>query len=484
MDLHAAEPSVEPQAPSLPQACAAGPRIVHPGSGGVREVVSFAAPIMLSSLSMSLMWVVDMLIMGRVGTVEQGAVGLAGVLTWALFCFFGGTMNVVNILVAQDDGAGRRDLARHVRTALVVALPMSVALYLLRLLVPDALGWLGASAQVRPFAQTYIQIRLFAAPFALLSFVLTSYLRGLGDSLTPMWVTLGANALNAGLAVVLVFGRFGLPALSVAGAAWATAAASTVEALAYLGIFLFGRQSRARGALKLERPPLRDIRAFLVLGLPIGLTWLFEMVAWSAFSSYAGTRTPPELAAHTILLQVTSFCFMPAVALGVAASTLVGRYLGAERPDLAWRSAKRTLLVGTGYAVVIGIAMVVLRRPLYRTFALDPAVIAVGATLALIAACYQPFDAFGIMCQGILRGAGKTAIPTYVMLGSGLLVFIPLVWYFGEARGLGVVGAWAAAVVHVVVVALVLGTVVVRGKWRSAKLGGSKIGSMVGGAAG
>jgi Na+-driven multidrug efflux pump len=78
---------------------------------------------------------------------------------------------------------------------------------------------------------------------------------------------------------------------------------------------------------------------------------------------------------------------------------------------------------------------------------------------------YQPFDGFGIVCQGILRGAGHTAGPTLVMLCSGLFVFIPLVYVLGQRADLGIIGAWMAANAHVVTVALVLFFVLMRGKW-------------------
>jgi putative MATE family efflux protein len=432
----------------------------------VREILSFSAPLIITNLSQSAMWVVDTAILGRVGTAEQGAVGLGGVLAWALTSFFAGTMSVVNILVAQDYGAGRKDLGRHVHTAALLILPMAAAMLLATAMVPTALGWLGAQEQVRPLAATYIRIRMLSAPFMLTTFTLASYMRGVGDTITPMIMSVVANIVNAALTLVLVFGLLGAPRMGVAGAAWGTAAAGTVEGLLFVSMFLFGRASRAHGALDWKRPALMHLRRFLRLGIPIGTTWIFEMVAWTAFAAYAGTRAPVELAAHMVLFQVTGFCFMPAVAIGVAASTLVGQYLGAQRKDLAWRSAGRAMSVGVGYMTAIGLAIIVFRVPLLRAFNPDPAVIAMGTTLAILAGAYQPFDGLGIIGQAVLRGAGKTSTPTLVMLGSGMLVFIPLVYLFGEHMQLGVRGAWAAALVHVLVVAAVLGTVVLRGKWR------------------
>ncbi|MCL2822783.1 MAG: hypothetical protein FWD57_02215, partial [Polyangiaceae bacterium] len=99
------------------------------------------------------------------------------------------------------------------------------------------------------------------------------------------------------------------------------------------------------------------------------------------------------------------------------------------------------------------------------------AVIALGATITLIAALYQPFDGFGIVVQGILRGVQKTTTLTAILLGSGFAVFIPLVWFLGEYESMGVVGAWTAAIVHVVLVAVLLGIAVRRSEvFRGVKL--------------
>ncbi len=442
--------------------------VVTARSGTVREVVSFSAPLVVSNLSQSVMWIVDTAILGRVGTVEQGAAGLGGVLWWAMLCFFTGTMTVVNILVAQDHGAGRKDLSRHVNAGVALILPMCLAIAPLWFAVPHALGWMGASAEVRPFATIYLQIRLLSSPFTLGTFVLASFLRGLGDTVTPMIASVIANVSNALLAVVLVFGLAGLPRLGVEGAAIATAIAGAIECSYCVVIYLCGRRAIQAGSRSWSSPGLWQLRRFLTLGAPIGLSWMFEMVGWTAFAAYAATRAPAELAAHTVLFQVTSFCFMPAAALGVTASTLVGQYLGARRPDLASRSAWLSIGIGVGYMTIVGIAIALFRTPLVRAFNPDPAVVALGSAIGLLAGAYQPFDGFGIVAQSVIRGSGRTSTPTYVMLGSGFFVFLPLVWVLGEGAHLGVRGAWGAAVIHVTVVALVIGVLVLRGKWRDA----------------
>jgi Na+-driven multidrug efflux pump len=159
---------------------------------------------------------------------------------------------------------------------------------------------------VAPYAHGYIAIRLLGSPLIIASFVLTSYLRGIGDTVTPMWVVLVANVFNGLASFVLVFGYLAFPALGVRGAAWGSVAASAVELSLYAIVYFNHETARKHGARHVSVPPRTEVREFLRIGLPIGLAWLFEMVAWTAFSIYAGTRPASELAAHTILFQVTN----------------------------------------------------------------------------------------------------------------------------------------------------------------------------------
>ncbi|MCL2823018.1 MAG: MATE family efflux transporter [Polyangiaceae bacterium] len=433
-------------------------------AGSVRELVVLAAPLVLAHMSQSMMWVVDTFLMKWVGTVEQGAVGLSGIMFWAVACLFAGTMTAISVLVAQDYGAGKSDLARHVRTGLVLVVPMALIMMWIGTLVGDGLVLTNISDQARPHAEGYLRIRFYGAPLILVSFALSSFLRGIGDTVTPMIAAITANVCNVIVALVLVFGYLGFEPMGVAGAAWATVVASGIEAAIYVGFYIFGASARSHGSRKVAVPGVAEIRQFLLLGVPMGVAWLFETVAWAAFSAYAGSRPPEELAAHSVLFQVCGFCFMPSVAFSIAATILVGQYLGANRIDLARKSAVNAAAVGALYMLVVGIALGVFRHPLMALFNNDPAVVAMGATVALLAALYQPFDGFAIVAQGIMRGAKQTTMPTLIMLGSGFFMFIPLVWYLGDYRNMGIVGAWMAAVAHVVLIASLLALAVARSR--------------------
>lgn len=423
-------------------------------AGSIREVIGLSVPLMIAHTSQSLMWVVDTFLMGRLGSAEQGAVGFAGNIGWAFTCFFAGTLTVISVLVAQDFGAGRHDLARHVTTGLFLCLPMSLLLLLAIPWVPEGLDLMGVTEQAREHAEVYLTIRLYSTPVVLSIFVLSSFLRGIGDMVTPMVVVLISNVANVVFSVLLVFGLAGLPKMGVAGAAWGTVIASIIELALYATAFARRRARQSRIPRYRMMPTLGQIRHFLQLGLPIGGAWILEMVSWSALTIYAGTRPVHEFAAHAILYHITEFCFMPTVAIGIGASTLVAQYIGAQRFDLARKSARSAMAFGIGYMSTIGGAMALWRYPMVQLFNQDMAVIPVGCTIALIAALYQPFEGFSLVAQGVLRGAHNTIMPVKIMFFAGLFVFLPLLWYLAIVREGGIYGAWIAVVIYMVAIAI------------------------------
>ncbi len=425
--------------------------VVTARSGTVREVLSLSAPMVMSFISFSMMGVVDTIIMGRVGTVEQGAVSFGSFLAWVLAVVFTATLTVVNTFVAQDFGAGRlHRLRAHVNTALAVIPLFALAVWAMIPALPWLIGVMGSDAAVSPHVLTYVRIRLVGVPFIFIVFTMTSYLRGQGDMWTPMVATIAANVVNAVAAIALVFGVGPIPPLGVRGAAIGTLIGGLTESLIYFGVYFGARHHRLYRTRAVTPPTRADLGRFAAVGLPIGFAWGFENLAWLLFCVYASTQNPYALAANMIVFQIIQFSFLPAAAVSIVGTTLVGQYLGARRKDLARRSAHVTVLVGVGYMAAVGVIFGLARHWLMSAFNPDPRVVEVGVRLVLIAALFQPFDALGLMVAGVLRGAGDTRYPMVVMAISGAFVFMPGIWFFGERLGRGVEGAWIAALVHVI----------------------------------
>jgi MATE family multidrug resistance protein len=434
--------------------------------GSYREVILLAYPVVFNTLATTLMGLVDTLFMGWVSTPAQGAVGLGSILTWTFASFFIGTLTVINTFVAQTFGAGQPKtcgaIAWH---GMLIALVFSLLLIGLSPLVPPLIGVFGAPEQVTSMAASYSMIRVAALPLDLLETSIASFMRGIGDTRTPMKVSLGAVALNVPLNYWLIFGGLGLPAMGPDGAAYATALARGASFVILLALFLRRFMRRTYGTVLPRRWEAGRISAMLRVGLPIGVGWLLEMVIWLVFSAMVSNFGDIPLAAHNIVLQVIHLSFMPGVALSVAATTLVGQRIGARDPYGARRAAFSALKLGMAFMTSMGLIFLAAGGLIAQCFNRDPLVISTARRLFAIAAGFQLFDAMAMVSSGILRGAGDTRWPMVASVLFAWFVFLPLIWLLGFKAGMGVEGTWVGALCYITGLGVLLYARVRSDKW-------------------
>jgi Na+-driven multidrug efflux pump len=207
---------------------------------------------------------------------------------------------------------------------------------------------------------------------------------------------------------------------------------------------------------------------------------LGSVVAWTLVSFFVGTLSAvntfvarfgaESLAAHNIVIQVLHLSFMPGVGLSVAAQTLVGQSLGARDPAGARVRGFTALRLGVAYMAALGVCFLLLGGAIAGLFSPDAAVVRTARTLFVLAAAFQVFDAMGMISAGILRGAGDTRMPMLVSVGAAWLVFLPLIWIFGETLAGGVAGSWGAAIAYIGLVGSVLFVRAHRGRWQHTAL--------------
>jgi MATE family multidrug resistance protein len=440
---------------------------VRPGAGGVREVALLAYPVILSQLSMTTMGVVDSAMVGRLGPTELAAVGFASVWLWTLTCGFVGTGTGVQTFVAQHHGAGETERcgAFAWQGLYAVMPPMLLAAGLLFLGVAPFMALLGPSETLRPLAIDYMSVRVVGSVGICAATVLASFFRGIGDTRTPLYATLAANALNVVLDYGLIFGRLGLPQWGVVGAGTATA----ISEWLYAGLLLYAFRRPAVSshfATSMHPPEMPAIRRLLRVGIPVGGQWMLEMLSFAVFLVLVARMGDVSMAASQIYICLLSLSFMQAMGLAMAVATLVGRYVGARDQ----RSAERSLRTGLRMTWLLagGVALLFVSVPeaLMRIFSADPEVIALGRPLLALGAAYQLFDALGIVIDGALRGAGDTRWPFLVRFALAWGLFLPLAWLLAVLLDGGLTGAWLSGAVYVVAIAAVLAWRFRSGAWQ------------------
>jgi MATE family multidrug resistance protein len=428
-----------------------------PVRGGVREVAALATPVVLTQLSHTAMGVVDSAMVGRLGPTELAAVGFASIWMWTIFSLLYGTASGIQTFVSQADGAGDAgSCGRWAWQGFYAVAP--VALLFVLILAPLAgplLALLGPSAELQSSAVAYITARLVGEAAFAVTMVLTSFFRGLGDTRTPLYVTLFANAVNAVLDYGLIFGELGLPAWGVRGAGAATSVGSWLGA-ATLYIAFRRRSITQRFDTRPVRPDRAAMVRFLRTGAPIGGQWCIGMTSFACFTTVVARMGDASMAASQAFVMLLSLSFMQAVGISVAASTLVGRYVGARDQVSAKRSFRSSIQIGLGLSCVIAVLFVSIPGPLLRIFTDDAAVSALGRPLLAIGALFQVFDFLAIVTQGALRGAGDTRWPFAVEMALGWGLFVPLAYVLGVVLEGGLTGAWVGGLVYICLLALTL----------------------------
>lgn len=441
------------------------------------ELVRLAWPIAVSTLSFTVMTLVDTLIVGQLGTAELAGVGLGGTAMFFLICFSFGLLQGAKVLVSQAIGAGRRDeVLRYVAVAVTTALLLGLGTLAMAELVAQGIARLAATEAAGCAARIYVQIRALGAPIVLVQVALREILQGQGNARAPMVAALTANVVNVVLALAFVFGLH----MGVAGAASATVVAHAVELVVVvhvqrtLGGFGLVPTRTERGtlgvfaAIQQRAFEPSHLRRLFHIGLPTGLQFLLEVGSFATLTLAVATFSEVDMAAHQIALQLVHFSFMPCVAVGEAASVLVGQAVGADRDDLVRYVGRRAVALAMVYAGLCSSVFLFAGHFVAVRFTPDATVVALAVRLLFVAGLFGLFDALNIVSRGILRGTGDVRYAAMVGIAVAWLCTPTLAWGLGHGLGLGALGGWLGMAAEVLVTAVLFGLRVERLGWAKA----------------
>jgi multidrug resistance protein, MATE family len=266
--------------------------------------------------------------------------------------------------------------------------------------------------------------------------------------------------------------------MGVAGSAWATNAAQLIGVVVALLWFL-GPATRARYKSHLTmRLHAAALRRQMQLGFPMGLLIAADILGFALFQLMEVRLGTVDGASTQIVMMLTSFCYMPAVGIAMAGTTLVGQAIGAHRKDWALKVGNGIVVIAVLYMGAIGVVLAAAGpwvMPFFTNGA-DPQaalVVSRACTLLWIAAGYQLFDGLNISSSAILRGAGDVRLPALMVLCLSWFLFVPLAHSLSFAPGqgwvdwlpqygLGAVGGWFAALIYIFFLGLMLFL-----RWRS-----------------
>jgi multidrug resistance protein, MATE family len=423
-----------------------------------RELVRLAWPITVSTISYSVMTLVDTLLVGRLGAAELAGVGLGGTAAFVFLCFSFGLLRGAKTLVAQAVGAGRRDQASaYLGAALAWALAIGVLTVLLGEAASTLIGRIADDPHAAHAASTYLSIRILGAPMALAYVALREVRYGQSDARTPMMATVAANLVNIALANLFIF----VFHWGVAGAGVATVIAHSVE----MGVLVVV-QSRAGWQLRNTR--LAHLRSVWRIGLPTGLQFALEVGSFALLTGMLAHLGVLQAAGHQIALQVNHFAFLPGFAIAEAASVLAGQAVGAGRLELVRRVARTAVTATTVYTGACTVVLALWAPLIVSGFTTDPALARVAVHLLWVAAVFQMCDGANVVARGVLRGAGDVRVPAVVGVITSWAATPPLTLALGYGLHLGALGGWLGITAEIVAATAILWWRLEHGHWHGA----------------
>ncbi|WP_299576523.1 MATE family efflux transporter [uncultured Sunxiuqinia sp.] len=425
-------------------------------------ILNFSVPLVIGNLFQNLYNIIDSIIVGNyLGKEALGAVGASFPIIFTLISLVIGVGSGASTVVSQYFGAKQMDQVRKtIDTIFIFFLASSLVVSSLGIYFSEAIfKLLQLPASLMPEAVTYMSIYLLGMFFFFGFNGITSILRGMGDSKTPLNFMILSTFLNIALDLlfVIVF-KWG-----IAGGAFATVIA---QAMAFFSATWYLNKKHPVIKLRFRKYLFdRDIfKSCVRIGLPTGFQQSFVAFGMMAIMGIVNGFGVNAVAAYSAAIRIDSFAKMPAITFSSALSSFTGQNLGAFREDRAKKGLKITLVFSLIYSIFISLVIIFSGQYLIQLFTADEGVIAIGQDYLVIISSFYLLLAVMFTFTGFLRGAGATFIPMLTTLTSLYVFRIPLAYFLSEH--LGVNGIWWAEPAGWTAGTVILIIYYLSGKWR------------------
>ena len=411
----------------------------------LRLVWQLSLPAILTQITTIAMQYIDSAMVGALGADASAAIGLVASSTW----LFGGVTTAVSagfsVQVAHRIGAGEDTEARTVvRHGLAAALTLAALLALLGLGICRQLPyWLGGGAEICADASAYFLTFSLMLPFSQLNSLTAGFLQCAGDMVTPSVL----NAVMCGLDVVC--NALLIPHFGVLGAGMGTALACALVslAMAWCCCVRNAQLRLRRGEAHAFRPEILK-KAFRI-GAPVAVQEIAMNGAMVSSTMILAPLGAAAIAANSFAVTAESLCYMPGYGVGSAATTLVGRSVGAGDAAQARRYGNICTALGGALMGCTGLLMMIFCPFVFRLLTPVAEVRTLAAQALRIGLLAEPLFGVSIAAAGALRGAGDTLVPSLLNLGSIWIVRLGLsLLLVGK---LGLRGMWIAMAIELCV---------------------------------
>ena len=428
-----------------------------------KRLMKLAYPILIAQLIQNLMGFADTVMAGRVSATDMAAVAVASSVWLPLILTIYGLIMALAAIVSQLSGAKKfDDVAKATYQTAWIALTLGISLIILYYLVtPMLIEHVSLETDLKELMFAYLGYIVWGGPGFCLYLVLRNYSEGLSHTKPTMIISIIGLIINIPANYIFIYGEFGMPALGGAGCGIATAIVYWVMFVAML-IYCYLSKVLKQAPLfsQFYWPHWQEIKAILVIGIPIAMSLLFEVSLFAVVAIILAPLGAEVVASHQIAINFSGLVFMVPLSLAMAVTIQVGFAVGDNDEKKAKEICKYSVILGLVIAVVTAALSIIFRVQIASIYTNELPVIELAASLMLLASLFQFSDAIQVISAGALRGYKDTKSILYItfisywVVGLSIGLILGLTDWFIEP--IGPFGFWIGIIIGLTTAAVLL----------------------------
>lgn len=417
------------------------------------SIFTISLPAILEMALNTLVGLADTIMISKyIGNEALSAAGNANQLVFTIIFIFSSFNVGATAMISRSYGEKNFTKLKHIAGQnMAINIVIGLIITLVSLLFGGfIMNIFDTTSEVFDMGLSYFKIVSFSQIFMFISFAASSSLRGVGDTKTPMFITLLVNVLNIAGNYVLIKGVGIFPEMGIEGAAISTTISRAIGAFIYVLIIFKGR-NLLKLTLKHFKPSSDILKPLWNLSITAGFEQLLTHTSFLAMGVIITMLDTNSEAAFRILISIESMSFMPAIGFSIAAATLVGKALGEKDKTKALHTGYISIGMGILWGIFIGGVFLVLPSQIVSIFTNDPAIVNELIVPVTLAGFDQPLLAFIIIISGALRGAGDTKTVMTVTAIRLWLAFVPLTYVLLRFGGQGIKSVWISEIITLII---------------------------------
>ena len=424
-----------------------------------RSLLRLAIPIIIGQLGGIITGLADTIMVGQHSTEELAAASFVNNVFNAFIIFGTGFSFALTPLVGENLARNKKYVvAAWQKNSIVANLILSVLLTGILAIIYFNIGHLGQPVELLPLIRPYFIVSMISVVFVMLANSYRQFVEAITDPSVSMWVLLSGNLLNIVGNYVLIYGKLGFPEMGLIGAGYSTLFSRIIMFLMFVIVFLFKPSYKPyrHGFRRMWVMPNRLMR-ITKIGVPIAFQQGLEAATFSLTAIMVGWLGSVELAAHQVVIAISTISFTIYLGLGSATAIRTSYYKGSND----WSQVRKTTVAGVHLGILVSfvtcVALYLLRNDISFVFSDDPVVSTIVIMLLPILMLYQFVDGAQIVLANALRGLSDVKSIMWISFITNFLIAIPAGYILGFPLGMGIRGIWLAYPIGFVVSVALLG---------------------------